>query len=175
MDYAGYLVNFELFYRNICNLGILPNEDLDIVKTRTKVAALSSYRNDSNNVPQHPSKEQFLALQNLRKNKNVIEKFDKGHSVVIVDKADYLDKMENLLNDTGKFEKNNLKNDRIFNFAANQEKLNFEFFMGSLDVDSLFTNIPLEETIDICTNTPSENKEKAGFSKIEFKELLYFI
>ena len=23
--------------------------------------------------------------------------------------------------------------------------------MGSLDVDSLFTNIPLEETIEICT------------------------
>ena len=175
LDYAGYLVNFELFYRNICNLGILPNEDLDIVKTRTKLAALSSYRNDSNNVPQHLSKEQFLALQNLRKNKNVIEEFDKGHSVVIVDKADYLDKMENLLNDTGKFEKNNLKNDRIFSFAANQEKLNFEFFMRSLDVDSLFNNIPREETIDICTNTLSENTEKVGFSKIEFKELLYFI
>ena len=175
LDYAGYLVSFELFYRNICDLGILPNEDLDIVKTRTKVAALSSYRNDSNNVPQHPSKEQFLALQNLHKNKNVIEKFDKGHSAVIVDKVDHLDNMENLLNDTRKFEKNNLKNDRIFNFAANQEKLNFEFFMGSLDVDSLFNNIPLEETIDICTNTLSENTEKAGFSKIEFKELLNFI
>ena len=25
--------------------------------------------------------------------------------------------------------------------------------MGSLDVDSLFTNIPLDETIDICINT----------------------
>ena len=27
-----------------------------------------------------------------------------------------------------------------------------DFFMGSLDVDSLFTNITLEETIKICTN-----------------------
>ena len=45
--------------------------------------------------------------------------------------------------------------------------------MGSLDVDSLFTNIPLEETIDICTNTLFENTEKVeGLSKIEFKELL---
>ena len=25
--------------------------------------------------------------------------------------------------------------------------------MGSLDVDSLFTNIPLDETINTCTNT----------------------
>ena len=45
--------------------------------------------------------------------------------------------------------------------------------MGSLDVDSLFTNIPLEETIDICTNTLFENMEKVeGLSQIEFKELL---
>ena len=45
--------------------------------------------------------------------------------------------------------------------------------MGNLDVDSLFTNIPLEETIDICTNTLFENTEKLeGFSKKEFKELL---
>ena len=26
-----------------------------------------------------------------------------------------------------------------------------DLFMGSLDADSLFTNIPLEETIEICT------------------------
>ena len=45
--------------------------------------------------------------------------------------------------------------------------------MGSLDVDSLFTNIPLKGTIDICANTLFENKEKVeGLSKIKFKELL---
>ena len=41
---------------------------------------------------------------------------------MIVDKADYLDKTENLLNDTMKFEKINLKINRILNFAVNQEK-----------------------------------------------------
>ena len=96
-----------MFYRNIRNLGILSNEDLDFVKTRTKLEVLSSCRNYNNNVPQHLSKEEFLALQNLRKNKNiVIRKSDKGNSVVTVDKTDYLDKMGNLLNDTRKFEKN---------------------------------------------------------------------
>ena len=45
--------------------------------------------------------------------------------------------------------------------------------MGSLDDDSLFTKIRLEEAIYICANTISENKEKIeGLSKIEFKELL---
>ena len=95
-----------MFYRNIRNLGILSNEDLDFVKKRTKQAALFSYRNYNNNVLQNLSKEEFLALQNLRKNKNiVIQESDEANSVVVVDEADYLDKMENLLNDTGIFEK----------------------------------------------------------------------
>ena len=67
LDYADYLVNFELFCRNIRNLRILSNEDLDFVKTKAKEAAFSSYSNYNNSVPQHLSKEEFLALQNLRK------------------------------------------------------------------------------------------------------------
>ena len=64
-----------------------------------------------------------MLLQNLRKNKNiVIQESNKGNSVVVVDQTDYLDKMENLLNDTRIFEKNNLKNDGILNLAINQEK-----------------------------------------------------
>ena len=101
----------------------MSNEDLDLVKTRTKEAVLSSYRSYNNNVPQHLSKSEFLALQNLRKNKDiVIQKSDKGNSVVVLDEADYLDKMVNLLNDTRKFKKINLKHDGILNFAINQEK-----------------------------------------------------
>ena len=64
-----------------------------------------------------------MLLQNLRKNKNiVIQESNKGNSVVVVNQTDYLDKMENLLNDTRIFEKNNLKNDGILNLAINQEK-----------------------------------------------------
>ena len=81
-------------YRNIRNLGIFSNEDLDIAKIKIKEAALTSYRNYNNNVPQHLSNEEFLALQNLRKNKSmVIQKPDKGNSSVTVNKTDYLDKM----------------------------------------------------------------------------------
>ena len=39
-----------------------------------------------------------------------------------------------------------------FVFAEEIVEQDSQFFMGSLDVDSLFTNIPLEETIDICAN-----------------------
>ena len=44
--------------------------------------------------------------------------------------------------------------------------------MGSLDVDSLFTNMPLEETINICTNL-LYNNEVEGINKSEFKNLLW--
>ena len=60
-----------------------------------------------------------------------------------------------------------------FSFAKEIVEQDSGFFMGSLDVDSLFNNIPLEETIYICTNTFFWNTEKAeGFTKIEYKELL---
>ena len=43
--YAVCLAHFELFYRDIRNLGILSNEDLDLdVKKKTKETALSSFR-----------------------------------------------------------------------------------------------------------------------------------
>ena len=45
--------------------------------------------------------------------------------------------------------------------------------MGSLDVDSLFTNIALEENIGMCTNELFKESETVeGLSKSEFKELL---
>ena len=45
--------------------------------------------------------------------------------------------------------------------------------MGGLDVDSLFTNIPLDETIDICINQLFANADTVeGFTRSELKQLL---
>ena len=45
--------------------------------------------------------------------------------------------------------------------------------IGILDVDSLFTNIPLDETINIFTNTVySEQDVMQGIKKEEFRNLL---
>ena len=43
LKYTDYLVYFELFYRDIRNLEILSNEDLDFVNTKTKETVLSSF------------------------------------------------------------------------------------------------------------------------------------
>ena len=37
---ADYLVNFESLYRDLCNLEIMSNEDLDFVQTNTKETSL---------------------------------------------------------------------------------------------------------------------------------------
>ena len=60
-----------------------------------------------------------------------------------------------------------------FHFAEEIVDQQHDLFMGSLDTDSLFTNIPLEETIGICTNEVFKEFETVeGLSKAEFKELL---
>ena len=44
-----------------------------------------------------------------------------------------------------------------FAFAEEIVHQGGKIFMGSLEVDSLFTNIPLKETISICTNLLLKN------------------
>ena len=57
----------------------------------------------------------------------------------------------------------------LFAFAEKIVKEDSWFLIGSLDVDSLFTNIQLEKTIDIYTNKPFENTERIkGLSKMAF-------
>ena len=121
INHADYLVIFELFWRDIRNLQGLSAEDLDFIKTKTKDIALSSFCTYNNNVPQHLSKGEFGALINLSQNKQfVIQKSDKGYSIVIVDK--YIENMENFLSDQSKFHKTDVKNDNFFNFITSQEK-----------------------------------------------------
>ena len=123
LKYVNYLVHFKLLYGNIHNLEILPHQDLDFMKTKTKETALSLFRQYNKNPQQNLSKEELAALANLSKNKDiVIQKSDKGNSVVIVDKDTYIKRMENLLSDQRKFEKVTLKNDAFLNFVVNQEK-----------------------------------------------------
>ena len=60
-----------------------------------------------------------------------------------------------------------------FAFAEGIVHQDSKLFMGSLDVDSFFTNIPLEETINICTNLLYNNEDVIeGINKSEFKNLL---
>ena len=60
-----------------------------------------------------------------------------------------------------------------FNFATEIVKQDSSNFMGSLDIDSLFNNIPLEVTIEICTNNLFKNNDIVhGLKNSEFKDVL---
>ena len=60
-----------------------------------------------------------------------------------------------------------------FHFVSMIDNKNHNLFMASLDVDSLFTNIPLDETIDIVTQKVYGNGELVnGLLKSDFKRLL---
>ena len=60
-----------------------------------------------------------------------------------------------------------------FAFSNEIRHQNANLLMASLDVESLFTNIPLDETIDICTNSLYANDTIInGIDKENFKKLL---
>ena len=72
---------------------------------------------------QNFSKDKFIALQNLSETKDLIfQKSDKRNSGVVIDRRDYLKKIDNILDDQNKFTNVNLKGDTFLNFAVNQEK-----------------------------------------------------
>ena len=126
------------FIEIIRNLEVLSNEDLDFVKTETKKTALSSFKQYNKSPQQNLSKEELVALASLSKNKDiVIQKSDKGNSVVIVDKETYIKRMENLLSDERKFERVTLKNDAFLNFVVNQEKRIDTIFKNLVDSNSM--------------------------------------
>ena len=111
LSYSDYLINFELFYRSIDNL-----------KFYLGITSLTSFCNYNANVPQHLSNEEFEALRTLSGNCNlVIQKADKGNSIVIVEKDVYVRHMETILSDLSKFEKGSIKKG-ILNFSINHKK-----------------------------------------------------
>ena len=110
LEYADLLPPFILLYRDTHNLDIT-NEKTEVLKTRIKDCACSSFNTyNENGAPLIP--KEFAALKSLSKNKNsVIQKSDKGNSIAIIDKSDYLEKMRNILSD------------KQLNFIVNVEKL----------------------------------------------------
>ena len=60
-----------------------------------------------------------------------------------------------------------------FEFAKNITEQDSKLFMASLDIESLFTNVPLDETISICINELfKDNAEICGISKCKMFEML---
>ena len=123
LEYADYLLPFELRYRNIHNVDIT-NGKKEVLKTRIKNCAFSSFNSyNKNGAPLNLTPEAFAALESLSKNENlIIQKSDKGNSIAIINKNDYLEKMRNILTDSSKFTQVSVAEDKQLNFIVNFEK-----------------------------------------------------
>ena len=275
LKYQDYLLPFELLYRDVKDVDEV-KDSLIHLKARLKDVGLSSFRlyNKKDHRFENLDSDEYEAFLGLAGNDNIIiQKADKGNTVVIVDKSSYVQRMEDLLSDTSKFQKISFNpkhkvnkelrhiidmEDAIkkclddllehkylseedykkmkptgsrpgvmyglckvhkdmtngqelppfrpilsairtcaynvakflvpilkeytvneytikdsFTFAEEITDQNAEHYMVSFDVESLFTNIPLDETIDICVERLYKNKKKVkGLLKRHFKELL---
>ena len=107
-DYCGFLTPFEKLAINLRNRPIDKEHlNFDFVKTKLKGLALSAYYGyDSAQLPLNISKAETSALDNLSKNMDIIIiRPDKGNGVVILNRSDYIEKVEALLADASKFSK----------------------------------------------------------------------
>ena len=113
LEYANYLLSFELLYRDIHNLDIT-YEKIEVLKTSVKHCVFSSFNSyNENGAPLNSTPEEFAALKSLSKNKNLIfQKSDKSNSIAIIDKSDYLEKMQNILSDSSKFTQVSVSKDK---------------------------------------------------------------
>ena len=60
-----------------------------------------------------------------------------------------------------------------FAFAEELQSFDSKLVMASFDVESLFTNIPLQETIDLCVENLFQDRTHVdNLSKVSFRELL---
>ncbi len=265
LRYADYLTPFELFYRSVSGLPVYRG-DQELIKTKVKEIALSSLHTyNSSETPSSLSRAEHKAIMELTSVKDlIIHKSDKGNSVVLLDKIDYIRKMGTILNDPSKFKPFPMKRGKELNEVLKHEKKlrsvlksifnkgilhqdiynklvpagskpgrlyslskihkpgaplrpilsaintpsyalakflvpilapvtsnqytvkdSFSFakeissiksdglFMASLDVKSLFTNIPLDETIEICSDALfTSEAAPQDIPKSDFKSLL---
>ena len=121
VNYADYLLPFELLFRDI-DLCEVPNYDKEFIHSRLRDYAFTYFRDSSKINENNLSKEEHLALKHLIKNRDlVIQKPDKGNIVVILNKNDYISRMKVILNDSSKFQKLSIDQNKVLNHIVHME------------------------------------------------------
>ena len=99
---------FELCWSQLRDLPAASAERRDECKATSKLSGLEhKYANSKEDRSGFPlDKEHFTALKELKRNEKIaITKPDKGNGVVILDKADYVAKMMDILSQEEKFQR----------------------------------------------------------------------
>ena len=121
VNYADYLPPFELLFRD-SDLCEVPNYDKEFIRSRLRDCAFTSFRDPSKINENNLSKEEHLALKDLIKNRDlVIQKDDKGNTVVTLNKNDYISRMKVILTDSSKFQKLSIDQNKVLNHIVRME------------------------------------------------------
>lgn len=84
LAYSKHLADYELFIRDKLSL---KTSHVELLKSRLKGLAFSSFKTYTLSRKSNLATEEFESLLKLSKNKNaIIQKSDKGNSVVLIDK-----------------------------------------------------------------------------------------
>ena len=139
IDLANYLTPFELLYKEVKGNSILARHELDLLKVDMKKIAYSSFKKYNFLKELNLCREEYQALKNLSSNKDiVIQKSDKGNSVVIVNRDDYIKKMQEMVDDESKFEKVKVKEGKDYNFMVKEKAT----------VDKILADLVKKKSID---------------------------
>ena len=128
IDYADFLVQFELLYRDTLEFN-LPSENFDFLKNKLKdicFSTLNPYNFDKVNTNLTASDGKSLKELIQRKDL-VIQKADKGNTVVITNRENYLKVTKSLISDNSKF------------IPLNVDKRNLEIV--NLEIKGTFQNL----------------------------------
>ena len=124
IEYSEFLLPFELLFRDIKREDLC-NDDMSVIKAKLPDTALTSYQNFSSDrePPENLTSSEFKAFKCLSKNKDiVIQKADKGNTVVILDKCSYISTIEEILNGNSKFSRIKIPAGNEINHIVNLEK-----------------------------------------------------
>ena len=101
-DYSNFMTKFLLLYRSTLDLS-MTTEEKDRFITRLKDIAFLSFKLFSDNCKfeYNLSAEQINSLKALMRNKDIIiQKADKGNTVVITDKEKYIEEVKCAISDS---------------------------------------------------------------------------
>ena len=102
----------------------VPSSDLDIIKAALKEYAYGSFKKNDFLKELNLSRDEYNALKNLLSLKNIIiQKSDKGNSVVLIKPYDYINRMETLISDQAKFQKLLVPENKDYNFIVKEKRL----------------------------------------------------
>ena len=121
LNYRDYLTPFELLSQDVAKLPVSDNI-LERLKVEIKREVFLSYDNYSFWDESNISKEEHVTLKGLSANKDlIIQKSDKGNSATLLNRNDYIERLNEMLSDSSKFKKLNIKPGKEINFLLQQE------------------------------------------------------